>query len=114
MEVEILINESKTETFRFHEAIYSRGVLASDLGSLWIAFEEANLQVTEDLRVEVALQTIVVLLKTHVISDVVGSYFGLVCVTKKLVAAAINVKISSLFNSHTLSLSIFFCRAVVL
>jgi hypothetical protein len=55
LEVEVFVNESKTEPFRVQYAIYSRGILAGHARCLRIALEEAYLDVTENLRVEVPL-----------------------------------------------------------
>ena len=86
-EVEVFVNESKTEPFRVEYAIYSRGILAWHARCLRIALEEADLDVTENLRVEVPLQTVIVSLQAHVVGDVVYAHLGLVAVIEKLVTA---------------------------
>jgi len=89
LEVEVFVNESKAEPFRVQYAIYSRGILAWHARCLRVALEEAYLDVTENLRVEVPLQTVIVSLQAHVVGDVVYSHLGLVAVREKLVAASL-------------------------
>jgi hypothetical protein len=89
LEVEVFVDEGKAEPFRVQYAIYSRGILAWHARSLGVALEEAYLDVTENLRVEVPLQTVIVALQAHVVGDVVYAHLGLVAVREELVAASL-------------------------